>query len=110
MKHLKLLSLLLLIAASAEAHEGRNCLEQSAGLSGEERTVFLKGCEASASAPVNTQLAVSEQKRLRCEQNAKNKGLQGDEKAGYLNTCLGQNDAAAKRAAYVAAKKEVAAH
>lgn len=100
MKSFKLpsLLLLLLIAISAEAHEGRDCLAQSAGLSQQERTAFLKGCEASASAPVNTQMAVVQQKNMRCEQNAKNKALQGDEKTSYINSCLNKNEAAERKA------------
>jgi len=101
MKHLKLLPhlLLLLIASSAEAHEGRNCLEQASRLSGLDRTVFLKGCLASASAPVNTQEAALKAKRLRCAQNAKNRTLQGDEKIDYITACLNKNEATEAAAA-----------
>ena len=111
MKHLKTLPLLLLllIAASAEAHEGRNCLEQAARLDGLERTVFLKGCLASASAPTNTQEAVQQNKRLRCQQYAKNLALQGDERAGYIKACIGKNEAAEVAAARRAASSAAAA-
>ena len=111
MKHLILLSqlLLLTIATSAEAHHGESCLDQSSHLKTQERAAYLTGCLAEASSPAKVQEAFLQEKRLRCTQNAKNLKLQGDEKAGYINTCLAKNEAA-EAAAKITAARIAASH
>jgi hypothetical protein len=98
MKHLRLLpiTLLTLMAASAEASEGRGCLAQSAGLKNQERTVFLTKCLAAASKPENVYVETMKHKLQRCDQNAKNLALQGQAKGDYIYSCLSKNDAAEK--------------
>lgn len=74
MKYLNLWPLLFLSLSAnfAEAHDGRSCLEQSAGLDQQERVIFLKGCLATAGSPDNEYVEAMKHELLRCEQNAKN--------------------------------------
>ena len=48
---------------------------------------------AEASAPAKVQQIALQQKKMSCEQNAKNKALQGAEKSQYITKCVNQNNA-----------------
>ena len=48
---------------------------------------------AEASSPANVKAVALQQKRLYCDQNAKNKALQGSEKESYLTACMNSNEA-----------------
>ena len=96
MKHLKSLPpiLLLVIAASAGAMDGRDCLEQSAQLKVQQRASFLTSCLARASSPANALETARQEKALRCSENAKNRALSWDEMNDYIKACLRKNEAA----------------
>ncbi len=107
MQYLKLLSpvLLLLIATSAEAIDGRDCLNQSTQLKMQERAAFLTACLARASSPPSVQEAARQAKARHCAENAKNLGLQVDEMMGHIKTCLIRNEAAEAAARMAATTK-----
>lgn len=48
---------------------------------------------AKANSPENVKAVASQQKKLYCEQNAKNKKLEGGNKEEYLTACLNKNEA-----------------
>jgi hypothetical protein len=86
---------LITVSVQAIAQDGQDCVALSAGLGSQDRADFLKGCLGKKSSPSSVEDAVA-QKRLRyCEQNAKNKLLQGKESADYVTTCMAE--AAAKK-------------
>lgn len=82
------------IATPALALQGSECLANSKKLSPAERESFMKTCLAQAREPGNVKAEERKQKSAQCEQNAKNKKLQGSDKARYHDECLNRNDAA----------------
>ena len=96
MQKLKLLPqlLLLVIAASAEAQDGRSCLEQSTQLKAQNRAAFLTACLAQASSPASALAAAQQEKAQRCVENAKNLALSWDAMNEHIKTCLIRNEAA----------------
>ena len=48
---------------------------------------------AEASSPANVKAVALQQKKSYCNQNAKNKALQGSEKESYLTACMNSNEA-----------------
>ena len=107
MEPLKLLPpiLLLVIATSAEALEGRDCLDQSNQLKAKERASFLTACLTRASSPASTLTTARQEKALRCSENAKNLALTWDQMNDYIKTCLTRNEAA-EAAARMAAPRD----
>lgn len=102
MKRLKSLLIIILsvVAVSAEANDGRDCLSQSAGLKNQERTVFLTKCLADASELENVYVESMRRKLERCDQNSKNLALREQDKGDYIYACLSKNDAASKVASF----------
>lgn len=102
MKRLKFLPIIsfALLAASAEASDGRGCLAQSTGLKNQERTVFLTKCLADIGKPENVYMEAMRHKLQRCGQNAKNLALKEQDKGDYIYACLSKNDAATKVASF----------
>lgn len=86
--------LLISIATPAFALQGSDCSARSAQLKPAEREGFMKSCLDKADDPANVQEEERKQKNARCEQNAKNKKLQGNDKATYLSSCMNKNEAA----------------
>jgi hypothetical protein len=86
---------LIAIATPALALQGNECLESSKRLNPAERESFMKTCLAKAQDPANVQKEERKQKSAQCEQNARNKKLQGNEKAKYHDSCMNKNDASA---------------
>jgi hypothetical protein len=86
--------LLLLIAASAEAFDGHDCLAQSKGMNQQESASYLNSCLAKVASPSNVLEVKLNSKRLQCAQNAKNKNLGNVEAASYLSSCINKNEAA----------------
>ena len=86
---------LIAIATPALALQGNECLESSKRLNPAERESFMKTCLAKAQDPANVREEERKQKSAQCEQNARNKKLQGNEKAKYHDNCMNKNDAAA---------------
>jgi hypothetical protein len=58
-----------------------------------ENSQLLVASLAKASAPENVKAIAMQQKTRYCEQNAKNKKLQGSNKEDYLIACLNKNEA-----------------
>jgi len=82
-------------AASALATDANSCASQSAKLKASERNTFMKNCMAQLSSPASIKEKEQQNKKALCEQNAKNRKLQGNEKANYLTTCMNENQAQA---------------
>jgi hypothetical protein len=87
--------LLVSIATPALALQGGDCAARSQTLKPSERDAFMKSCLAKAGDPANVQEEERKQKSARCEQNARNKKLQGNEKVQYHTNCMNKNEAAA---------------
>lgn len=85
--------LALVILTPAMAMAAPNCEPANDNLTIAQRTAYVKQCLAESSAPANVQRLALQQKTLSCEQNAKNKALQGNEKTDYVARCINQNDA-----------------
>lgn len=96
MKRIALTCMLLTsIAMPAFALQGSECSSKAAKLKPAERDDFMKSCLAQAEAPANVQEEERKHKNALCEQNAKNKKLQGNDKAAYQTNCMNKNEAAA---------------
>lgn len=85
-----------------------NCEPKDAQLSTVQRIAHIKQCLAEAGSPANVKRVAEQQKRMSCEQNAKNKALQGAAKADYVARCLDQNDAKDAAEAMAAGQKNAA--
>lgn len=70
-----------------------NCEPKNSKLSTVQHTAYTKQCLAEASSPANVQRVAMQQKKMSCEQNAKNKALQGTAKASYVASCINKNEA-----------------
>lgn len=57
-----------------------------------------QNCLARMNDPARVRERHEQEKRDRCEQNAKNRNLQGGAKSGYLSSCMSENEAAAAHA------------
>lgn len=102
MKRIQLLvqCLLLTFAMQAMAAQtGRDCEIKAKQVAPDKRDAFLQSCLAQTSAPANVQEIAQQNKRLTCEQNAKNLKLSLGNKSGYVEECMRKNEAA------IAAKK-----
>ena len=93
MKHIAALTCLLL-SANAYALQGNDCASRSEKIIPAERGAFMKSCLAQAESPANVREETRRRKDAQCEQNAKNKKLQGGEKAAYVASCMNKNEAA----------------
>ena len=87
--------LLIGIANPALALQGSDCSARSAQLKQSERKDFMQSCLAQAKEPSNVREEERKHKNAVCEQNAKNKKLQENDKASYLSNCMNKNEAAA---------------
>lgn len=58
----------------------------------------IRNCLARMNDPARAQERHEQEKRDRCEQNAKNRKLQSSAKSGYVSSCMSENKAAAVRA------------
>lgn len=99
------LSLLAPLAALAAV----NCEPGNAQLSVVQRTAYIKQCLAESGSPANVKRVAEQQKKISCEQNARNKALQGTAKADYITRCVYHNDARDAAAAMAAPKKAMPA-
>jgi hypothetical protein len=98
---------LLPISTPALAKDGKACEAESAKLPTAERSAYTKKCLAQLSEPSNVKQKQQQDKQARCDQNAQNQHLQGNEKSGYLSSCMNANEAAeAAKAAPVQAKAD----
>lgn len=75
------------------ASGAESCVAQSKHVKLIKRNAFIKSCmeRLSSSSKENAQ----RNKKVSCEQNAKNKGLKGSAKDSYMAECLHTNQAAA---------------
>jgi hypothetical protein len=85
--------LLISIAPAAFAVPSNDCAARSEKVAVTEKDDFLKACLAEASVPSKVKEAKHTHKKARCEQNAKNMKLQGEEKGKYVTECLNKNQA-----------------
>lgn len=95
MKYIAALTGLLLIsiAPSAFALPTNDCAARGEKVAVTERDAFLKSCLAEAGAPTKVKEAKQKHKKARCEQNAKNMKLQGEDKGSYQEECVNKNEA-----------------
>ncbi len=82
---------MLLATAPALAMDAKTCQAESAKKPSGERSAFMKKCLADLSNPAHVKEVQQQEKNARCEQNAKNQKLQGNEKAGYVTECMNKN-------------------
>ena len=93
-KSLLALSVVAPVCAFAAGNcELRNSENGNSRLSTAQRTAYIKQCLADSSSPANVKKVAEQQKKMSCEQNAKNKALQGAAKASYLASCVNRNEA-----------------
>lgn len=55
----------------------------------------VQNCLARMNSPTSVRARHEQEKRDHCEQNAKNRGLQGGARSHYISTCMNENPAAA---------------
>ncbi len=96
MKYIAALTCLLLttIAPTASALQGNDCAAKADQVKSTEREAFMESCLSKVEAPANVQEEERKHKTALCEQNAKNKHLQGNDKANYQTNCMTKNEAA----------------
>ena len=80
-------------APAALAMDGKSCEAAAAKLPTAERAAYTKKCLAQLGEPNNVKQAQLQDKQARCEQNAKNQKLQGNDKSGYMSSCMNANEA-----------------
>lgn len=83
----------LLASASAMATDTKGCEAQAARMQSPERSAYIKKCLAELSDPAHVKNVQQQEKSARCEQNAKNQKLQGNERANYVASCMTKNEA-----------------
>jgi hypothetical protein len=95
MKHIATLTCLLLtiIATPVFAVPGNDCASRSEKIKPADREDFMKSCLAQVGTPANVKEAKQKHKSALCEQNAKNKKLQGSDKGNYQADCVNKNEA-----------------
>ncbi len=95
MKYIAALTGLLLIsiAPAVFAVPTNDCAARGEKVAVTERDAFLKSCLAEAGAPTKVKEAKQKHKKARCEQNAKNMKLQGEDKGSYQEECVNKNEA-----------------
>ena len=95
MKYIAALTCLLLtsIVNPAFALGGNDCAARSEKVKVTERDEFMKSCLAQVGTPANVKEAKQKHKTARCEQNAKNMKLQGNDKGNYQADCINKNEA-----------------
>lgn len=69
------------------------CGSKGAALPLIEQSAFIKSCLAEASSPANVKAVALQQKKAYCDENVKNRALQGSEKENYLSACVSHNEA-----------------
>jgi hypothetical protein len=108
MKYISALTCILLTTLSAPvfALQGADCAAKGEKINQTERKEFIKTCLAQAEAPSNVQQEELKHKKATCEQNAKNKKLQGKALADYHAECMNKNEAAAVKSSQL--KNDVA--
>lgn len=94
-----LLALYVLIPVLASG--AGNCEPVNPQLDTAQRTAYIKQCLAELSSPANVKKVAMQQKKMSCEQNARNKALQDAAQANYVSACINSNEA--KEAAEVQA-------
>ncbi len=85
---------MFLLSASAMAMDAKTCEAKASHLQSAERNDFMKKCLADLSDPSNVKENQQQEKRARCEQNAKNQKLQGGAQANFVSSCMTKNEAA----------------
>lgn len=90
---------MLSVSTSALALDGKACEAKAAHMNQADHDAFMKSCLAQMSEPSNVKEIQQQDKKARCEQNAKNQKLQGNEKTNYVSTCMTENEAAAVKQA-----------
>jgi len=98
-RHLFACITMFLISSSAMALDGKSCEAKATHMKQAEHDSFMKACLAQLSDPSNVKEAQQQDKRARCEQNAKNQNKQGNDKASYVSSCMTENEAAAVKQA-----------
>lgn len=84
----------LFLGSTALAKDASNCGPSSSQVKPSE----LHDCLARMNDPARVQEKQQQEKRDRCEQNAKNRKLDGAAKASFISSCMNDNAAAAAHA------------
>lgn len=97
MKYIAVLTCVLLTAIAtpsfAQVDDNKTCSAKAAKIADTaERTAFLKECLKKRSHPEHVARTAQSHKEAQCDMNAKNKKLEGEEKAAYLEHCYHEDD------------------
>lgn len=85
----------LFISTPVMAKDTTNCGANSSRVSPSQ----MHDCLARMNEPGRVKEKQQQEKRDRCEQNAKNRKLQGGEKSSFISSCMNENQAAEAHAA-----------
>jgi len=67
----------------------RECAQQSAGRTGEERNKYMSAClKAQAAAPADERKLAQQARMKSCSKEASEKKLKGAERKSYMSGCL----------------------
>lgn len=96
MKYIAVLTCVLLTAIATPSFaqdDNKTCSAKANKIADTaERTAFLKNCLKKRSHPEHVARTAQRHKEAQCDMNAKNKKLEGEEKAAYLEHCYHEND------------------
>lgn len=99
------LSFIATPAPALAALEANQCYEESMKLKSAERDAYIKSCMTKVSSSANTNEIKQQNKAAACEQNAKNRHLQGSAKTAYVSKCMTADEAAAASAKLASSPK-----
>jgi hypothetical protein len=74
----------------AVAKEAANCDTKA----GQTKSAGMQSCIAQMNDPARVREKQQQEKLAGCEQNAKNRNLQGNEKSSFISSCMNENQAA----------------
>lgn len=94
MRFIATFGLLLAFPISTFALQGKDCLAQGERVAAEKRDATIAACLQRASSSANAKAEDRKQLTARCEQNAKNKKLQGSKRTDYISSCVNKDEAA----------------
>lgn len=96
MKYIAVLTCVLLTAITPPSFaqdDNKTCAAKAEKITDTaERTAFLKSCLKKRASPEHVSRTAQRHKEAQCDMNAKNKKLEGKEKAEYLEHCYQEND------------------
>lgn len=87
------------------AIDANQCYANSTKMKRTERSAYLASCMAKVSSDANIDEVRRKNKSAACEQNAKNRHLQGNARSAYVSKCMTADEAAAASAKLASSPK-----